>query len=281
MPERPESTTDETETRSPVAEVLDVTPQMARDWLARNPSNRSVRRHLVESYARDMRAGRWALNGETVKIAADGNLLDGQHRLSAVVLADRIIPMVVVREVSADHMPTIDTGAKRTYADALKVLGEENTSVLAAVSRRALLWHRGHRTRWGSLHATALELNEFIAEHPQIRNSADVATKLASKALLPASTFGLAHWLLSAIDPDDAMWFLARVADGDALPTNHPVAALRDRIVRMRVGGGRINETDAIALLILAWNAYRAGGTRTKLQLPKGGLTNENFPMPR
>ncbi|WP_447646746.1 hypothetical protein [Nocardioides zeae] len=270
-----------TDTPEPTAEVVQVSPAMAREWLARNPKNRSLRKRLVESYARDIQAGRWALNGESVKIARNGDLLDGQHRLSAVVLADVTVPMVVVREVDATHMPTIDTGAKRTFSDALKILGEENTSVLAAVTRRAVLWSRGHRVRWASLHASALELNAFIEENPEIRSSAEVANKLASKALLPASIFGLAHWLLSAIDTDDAMWFLARVADGDGLASNHPIAALRDRIVRMRVGGGRISETDAVALLILAWNAYRAGETRTKLQLPKGGLTNENFPIPK
>ena len=49
----------------------------------------------------------------------------------------------------------------------------------------------------------------------------------------------------------------------------------------MRMGGGRVNDTDALALVIMAWNAHRAGETRTKLQLPRGGLTPENFPEPR
>jgi len=49
----------------------------------------------------------------------------------------------------------------------------------------------------------------------------------------------------------------------------------------MRVGGGRVNETDALPLAINAWNAHRAGERRSKLQLPKGGRTPENFPEPR
>jgi hypothetical protein len=72
-----------------------------------------------------------------------------------------------------------------------------------------------------------------------------------------------------------------RVSDGDGLASSDPIAQLRGRITRLRVRGGRINETEGLALTIRAWNAHRAGETRTKLQMPKGGLTNENFPEPR
>src|ERR1700712_4787020 len=46
----------------------------------------------------------------------------------------------------------------------------------------------------------------------------------------------------------------------------------------MRVGGGRVNETDALALVIMAWNAHRAGETRSKLQMRRGGLTPGELP---
>lgn len=114
-----------------------------------------------------------------------------------------------------------------------------------------------------------------------LRTSAEVASKLASRSLLPSSVIGLCHWLCSDLDPDAASWFLARLADGDGLSADDPIAALRTRIVRMRVGGGGVHETEALALAIYAWNAHRAGETRTKLQLPRGGLTPQNFPEPR
>lgn len=262
-------------------EIIDVSPATAEDWLSRNSRNRNLRKSVIDSYARDMSAGHWHLNGETIKIDTRGHLLDGQHRLNAVIVADVTVPMIVVRNVPESVMPTVDAGAKRTYADALRLQGEENTSVLAAVTRRALLWERGYRTKVGSLSPTPLEMNEFLTDNQRIRTSADVATKLASKAMLPASIFGLCHWLFSDIDTDDAAWFLARLADGDGLAADDPIATLRARIVKMRVGGGRVSETEALALCILAWNAHRAGEPRTKLQLPRGGLTQANFPEPR
>jgi hypothetical protein len=49
----------------------------------------------------------------------------------------------------------------------------------------------------------------------------------------------------------------------------------------MRMGGGRVNATEALALVVMAWNARRVGETRSKLQLPRGGLTSENIPEPK
>ena len=265
----------------PTVEILDVTPELAESWLARNPKNRNLRKAVTEAYARDMAAGRWLINGETVKFDTHGHLRDGQHRLSAVVAAAATVPMVVVRGLSPDVMPTVDAGAKRSYSDTLKLQGEDNTSTLAAVTRRALMWEKGARTNTGSVAPTPLEMNAFLDEHPRIRTSAEVAAKLASRALLPASIFGLCHWLFSDLDGDAADWFLHRLADGDGLSSDDPIAALRSRIVKMRVGDGRVNETDALALAIYAWNAHRAGETRSKLQMPRGGLTPENFPEPR
>lgn len=266
---------------SPTVEILNVSPELAESWLARNTNNRNLRKAVIAGYARDMLAGEWLLNGETIKFDTRGHLIDGQHRLSAIVLAETTAPMIIVRGVQDDVMDTVDAGAKRSYADALKIQGEGNTTTLAAIARRAVMWSKGARTNTGAIRPTPREMNAFVDSNPQIRASAEIAVRYSSRTLLPASVIGLCHWLFSAIDADDADWFLARIADGDGLPANHPIAALRARIVKMRLSGGRVNETEALALTIYAWNAHRSGETRSKLQMPKGGLTAENFPEPR
>jgi hypothetical protein len=38
----------------------------------------------------------------------------------------------------------------------------------------------------------------------------------------------------------------------DGLAADDPIAALRTRIVKMRVGGGEVSETDALALCVMA-----------------------------
>lgn len=92
---------------------------------------------------------------------------------------------------------------------------------------------------------------------------------------------GRQHYLFSKLDPDEANWFLLRVADGDGIAAAHPIAVLRARVTRPRVSGGRINETEGLALTIRAWNAHRGRRSAVEAQMPKGGLTNDNFPKPR
>src|SRR5262245_34900010 len=95
----------------PTAEVVEVSPALAEEWLSKNPNNRNLRRPVVDSYARDMSAGHWHLNGETIKFAANGELLDGQHRLHAIAVSGNSVSMVVIRGLSADVMLTVDSGA--------------------------------------------------------------------------------------------------------------------------------------------------------------------------
>lgn len=71
-----------------------VTPEMADELLALNDEkNRRLSRHTVEKYAEDMSSGRWGrTNTNPIGVMVDDNgrivsLLDGQHRLAAVVMS--------------------------------------------------------------------------------------------------------------------------------------------------------------------------------------------------
>ena len=64
-----------------ITKTLDITPDMAAQMLERNTMNRNISQLNVTRYANDMASGAWEQNGETIKIAEDGTILDGQHPL--------------------------------------------------------------------------------------------------------------------------------------------------------------------------------------------------------
>ena len=69
-------------------QAKNITPKMAAEMLERhlNPENqRRQSQSVVESYARAMRAGQWLLTHQGIAIDTNGELVDGQHRLSAIV----------------------------------------------------------------------------------------------------------------------------------------------------------------------------------------------------
>jgi D-Tyr-tRNAtyr deacylase len=108
-----------------------ISPAMAEKWLEKNLSNRVLRATTVALYARQMTAGQWLLTHQGICLDATGNLVDGQHRLSAVVKAGVAVWMMVSRmdtEHTARSLP-LDLGVKRTFSDLLNLSAQEISTV--------------------------------------------------------------------------------------------------------------------------------------------------------
>ena len=250
----------------PKYSLTDITPELAEKWLAQNTHNRRVRESAVYGYARDMEAGRWAENGESIKFAADGTLLDGQHRLAAIALAKVTLPMLVVTGLQVCAQETMDDGRKRTLADALTLRGESNAVVMAAITRRALMWTQGVYRNVGAKPPTNQEALAFFEDHPEIRRSGEIAVRVRGAIPLPGSVAGLTHWLFSQIDTSDAAEFFHLLISGAIVPETHPVLILRKRIQAEAYKPGRVPEDHMLAFVIKAWNAYRDGEEMTFLR---------------
>lgn len=79
------------------AKVETITPDIAKTMLGENVNNRRISHDNVNMFAREMRNGEWRFNGEAIKFSKDGRLLDGQHRLLAVIAADKPLTTLVIR----------------------------------------------------------------------------------------------------------------------------------------------------------------------------------------
>lgn len=102
-----------------------ITPAKAQKLLDSNAGNRPLSPARVARYAELMRAGRWRLNGETIIVGPKDELIDGQHRLSAVVAAGVSVPMLVARGVPTDARPTIDIGRARSLSNIVAMMDDE------------------------------------------------------------------------------------------------------------------------------------------------------------
>ena len=105
-------------------ERVKIGPDRALEWLEMaNTNNRKISERHVQRLARDMREGKWRLTHNGIAFAPDGTLLDGQHRLWAITMADVPIEMIVWRNVDPDSMMAIDCGKLRSTADILNIAG--------------------------------------------------------------------------------------------------------------------------------------------------------------
>lgn len=98
-----------------------VTPSIASEILKNNNGNRNIRRSVVEHYAKEMKNGSWQLTHQGVAISVDGELLDGQHRLSAVVKSGVSVKMLVTRGCEREQFRMMDVGLSRNAEDTVGV----------------------------------------------------------------------------------------------------------------------------------------------------------------
>ena len=110
-----------------------VTPEKAIDWLEGNTHNRKLRDERVRQYARDIKRGEWHLTHQGIAFDLDGKLVDGQHRLWAIIEANMAVEMLVSTDVSKDTQLVIDDHLPRTGVDALHLQGKGSSRRKVAI----------------------------------------------------------------------------------------------------------------------------------------------------
>lgn len=271
----------------------------AEKYLGINTHNRSIRESKVNKYARDMLTGNWLETGEPLKISNTGVLLDGQHRLHALVRAadqglpfgrdpldpqpDIQIPFFVVTGLDDIAQQAMDIGAPRRLSDALALRGEKNVLNLAAALRIVHAWKSGYRRQLAKMDlASNATLLAFFDDNADVFR--DLVAHTSGGAFrridLSPSVASLVYYLLTDIEYDEAEFFFARLSDGQNLVKGDPIYELRSALDRVKRENGRRPVVYPVALTIKAWNAYRAGEQIGLLTFKMGGKSPEAFPEP-
>lgn len=268
----------------PVTSVMTVTADTAARWLAHNTKNRTISPTAVERYRRDIEAGRWVFAADPIRFSAEGRLLDGQHRLTALSqVPDAAITLLVVRGLQDETQMVMDQGRKRTPGDQLGLEGIRNANNVAAGVKVHIIWREGFMFR-DSKQAqliTAPQVTEWVNENSELVDFCnDFATALRSTDA-PASITWAAALAFAQIDEAETLEFFNSLAHGGR-PVGHPINTLDKRLQRLRREGIKMSSRDQLSLFILAWNAWRDGRTMVKFQRPRGGSwTAETFPEPK
>jgi len=212
-----------------------VTPEMAHQLLAVTPHARQIVASRVKTYAADMARGWWRLTAEPVKIAEDGLLLNGHHRMHAVVMAGVKVRMHFAYGVSADTKIVQDTGLgvrARDWSDRKNV--GHGLAIMNAILRAT-----------GYIHHTASKLclfamwDEFGDEHLQFAS----ATK--SRSVNASARMALA--LVHRVDVARAELMLSRLSMEESAPTKSPEHTWL-RLMSSRYWSAKSQEANKLAL---------------------------------
>lgn len=98
--------------------VETITPELASQYLSNQSANRPINPQRVKLLAYSIRDGEWkSKTGQPIKFDQAGRLIDGQHRLTAVVRAGCTVDMEVVRGLDSNVFIVLDTGMSRSTSD--------------------------------------------------------------------------------------------------------------------------------------------------------------------
>lgn len=247
-------------------EIMDITPAMAMRILEKNTRNRRKSANAVKRYAELMKKGKWQLNGDAIRIADDGTLLDGQHRLQAVLETGLTVPMMIVTGLPFETFTTIDVGRKRTGGDVIGIYDEslqKHQTIIAAALRiicsftPAGVWI-GQEMKWGRFdHGSMLAA---LKKHKGIVRSTEYAFSLSyARKIMPLACIAALHYLFSKESVNEAEDFFYKLDTGVGLSLHHPVTHLRRRLFDMHESKSRTLTVNVLPYVVKAWELLREG----------------------
>lgn len=132
--------------------------------------NRRLSNVYVNRYKDMILSNQWYMNGETISLDKDGFLINGQHRLTAIIEAAKVNPdikvkIMMVSGVEREAMATIDSGNGRSVAQSAKISGVDATPTKLAISRYCFLQPSESRRDLRRLNRLTL-INNYV-EHKE------------------------------------------------------------------------------------------------------------------
>lgn len=261
--------------------IQTVTPADAKKWLANNDGNRHISEQTVKGYVMAMRRGEWILTGDPIKFSPEGRLLDGQHRLQAVIEYDKPVQFHIAENVPDEAFTVIDTGKNRTAGDVVSTKGYKYATVLAAAAKGILLFAKGYYDISGGTRRfgiTNTQIFEWIEKHPDVHEIAKYTQSVAhSFRYISHADLTMLYCMLYKKNQVKCEEFFEKYRTGIDLKEKDPVRILREKLIRdSGLLRGKFSKRDKLALFIRAWNYTVTGNTVSNFSLEK----NYKFPKP-
>ena len=240
--------------------------QMAEEALSKNTTNRNIRDNDVAKYAREMQTELWGVpeakrgfRGSVMPLVFDwdGNLLDGQHRLTAQVRTKTTQYWYVARNQPPSVQRQLDQNITRSAADILKFAGYSNPAVLQGVCRWSWLLESGLANS-GHAKVANEEILDMVSRHPDLTHAAQMGpygvSGLLYKLLGPTPMGAALWWIAQFNDWNEADLFAERFRHMNREQDGSAILALMNRFDSARKKDEYLPTRIQIAMVVRAWN---------------------------
>jgi hypothetical protein len=258
-----------------VLEQRTITPELAVKLLEKNISNnRNIKASVVEKYYQDMSSGNWKLS-DALKFDKEGNLIDGQHRLHAIIKFNRPVDFLVVENYDTESAQYLDIGSKRTVKDIADLQGKTDFTVLTgSVLRNVLILS----TECFVARSAKFTEQQILDVYDQLRKEVEYAfelrqnTKVAKTAALGVFVCAANYYDVINNSDSEKAQRLAQAKEvmitGITDDYNNPLIPMRDFIMTTALNS-RENINRAMKTVDYALHLYMTGVGRKRIVLPK------------
>lgn len=263
----------------PTAQYEDVTPAIAASMLLHNGNNRRINNRQVAILTAQMEAGEWQLSGQSISVDTNGNIIDGQHRLLAVIRSGRTVRMLITRGLHPCAMRITDRSLKgRTAADVFYMDEHKHATILAAgcsVVDQFFpdgVWSRRKMAIWQGRY------DQYLCSFPTLENWAEYASSWSQRIIVQSLTCGLGTLFeLSEYTEGAAYKFFESLHTGANLKSGSPVLLLRNKLIKNKSAGRDMKYSSHTIgwYVIKAWNFTQTG------KHPKTLVIRGNEAMPK
>lgn len=224
----------------------------------------------IPALAMDMVNDGWKFSHQGIAFNSDGELVDGQHRLQALLLADKInpgivIPMMVTWNLPRESNEKIDINRRRQPGTFLAMEGYASANRLSTTLKWIHLYgltdfdEPFDKAHWSRMLDVA-GLRAVLRSHPLAPEGVAVGSKFQSLGLLTASAAG-AGWVICRERYEEATVdeFITGVMTGADLKTGDARLALRNWSINRRERQARADAPVHLAFFLKAFRAFRLG----------------------
>lgn len=203
--------------------VIEVTPQLATEWLKGFVNNRKFDKNRVSRYKNEMINGDWHLSGDLLKLDEAGRWLDGEHRLRAVISAKKPVKMGVFVVKDKDASLQFDTGKNRTAVDVLRMKGIEYASIMAPLITELFNFVNSNRIGEKTTSVNSYVANVYLTHHmykefatidPNLSLYVDIYGKKDQLMIISKSLMAAIHYVLSTSGSDIVDEFMLLLKQG-------------------------------------------------------------------
>lgn len=238
-------------------------------------SNRPISDGRVTLLATSIENGEWVLTHQGVAIDTQGYLLDGQHRLWAIVHSQKTVPIRVTYGLSPSVMSVIDRGRVRSLGNVLHIQGEKYGGTKVGIGRMLAAFVLGNGS--DDLRHSRQTDKVILDYVDRFKDDIDWFISLKKRGAFASAPLAAVMAYGHSAFPDEMNVLAQKFLDGTGLSKGDPLHTLREKIIGDTSDVLLRRYPSKILLMRYAFNAFAKAVQSEPAFRVSEGLTGYEF----